>query len=167
MSHLLNIKFTKFNIPTAPSSVALSPVAPIKEGSISGNNTSGSPSVRAPDDAPANSPGSTSEVANAARRSYTNSLSAFAHALKERKVISPSKGLTTFMTAKPSGPLESQEFKGTSELFEDYNQDLDDNDSIISSTLTPKVPIEHYQKEGMDIYSDTVISNSPNILNNY
>jgi len=40
--------------------------------------------------------------------------------------------------------------------LEDYN------DSIISSTLTPTVPIEHNQEEGMDIYSDTIISNSPN-----
>ncbi|ORY13660.1 hypothetical protein LY90DRAFT_636577 [Neocallimastix californiae] len=155
---LVNIKFTKFNIPTAPPSVA-----PIEESFTSGNNTSGSPSVRAPDDAPSNSSGPTSEVGNAARRSYTNSLYVFANALKERNVISPSKGPTTFMIANQSSPLESQEFKGTSGLIEDYNQDLeDDNDSIISSTLAPTVPIEHYQEEGMDIYSDTIISNSPN-----
>ena len=164
----MNIKFTKFNIPTAPPSVVpLSvvppPVAPIEESFTLENNTSGSPSIRAPDDVPSNSSCLTSEVGNAARHSYTNSLYVFANALKERNVISPSKGPTTFMIANQSSPLESQEFKGTSGLIEDYNQDLeDDNDSIISSTLAPTVPIEHYQEEGMDIYSDTIISNSPN-----
>ena len=27
------------------------------------------------------------------------------------------------------------------------------------------MPIEHYQEVGMDMYSDTIIFNSPNILN--
>ncbi|ORY10611.1 hypothetical protein LY90DRAFT_518672, partial [Neocallimastix californiae] len=130
--------------------------------STSGNNFAAPPSGCAPDNAPAtpkgtpaNSPGSNPKVANAARRST----------LKER-VISPSKGFAVFKAASPSGPLESPEFKGTSELFEDDDQCTeDDNDSIISSTLTPTVPIEHYQEAGMDMYSDTIISNSPNILN--
>ncbi|KAG4088159.1 hypothetical protein H8356DRAFT_959148 [Neocallimastix lanati (nom. inval.)] len=162
-----NIKFTKFNIPTPTPTVV-----PDVEASTSGNNFAAPPSVCAPDnapattnDAPANSPGSTPEVANAARRSSKEAISAFALALKER-VVSPSKGFAAFKAVNPSGPLESPEFKGTSELFEDDDQNTeDDNDSIISSTLTPTVPIEHYQEVGMDMYSDTIIFNSPNILN--
>ncbi|KAG4081623.1 hypothetical protein H8356DRAFT_1335264 [Neocallimastix lanati (nom. inval.)] len=141
------------------------------EASTSGNNFAAPSSVCAHDnapatinDAPANSPGSTSEVANAALRSSKEAISAFALALKER-VVSPSKGFAAFKAANPSGPLESPEFKGTSELFEDDSLNTeDDNDSIISSTLTPTVPIEHYHEAGMDMYSDTIISNSPNIL---
>ena len=162
-----NIKFTKFNIPTPTPTVL-----PDAEVSTSGNNFAAPSSGCAPDNAPAtpkgapaNSPGSNPKVANAARRSSKEAISAFALALKER-VISPSKGFAVFKAASPSGPLESPEFKGTSELFEDDDQCTeDDNDSIISSTLTPTVPIEHYQEAGMDMYSDTIISNSPNILN--
>ena len=167
-----NIKFTKFNIPT-PTPTAVPDEASLNvEASTSGNNFAAPSSVCAHDnapatinDAPANSPGSTSEVANAALRSSKEALSAFALALKER-VVSPSKGFAAFKAANPSGPLESPEFKGTSELFEDDSLNTeDDNDSIISSTLTPTVPIEHYHEAGMDMYSDTIISNSPNILN--
>ncbi|KAG4101379.1 hypothetical protein H8356DRAFT_1383328 [Neocallimastix lanati (nom. inval.)] len=158
-----NIKFTKFNIPT-PTPTAVPDEASLNvEASTSGNNFAAPSSVCAHDnapatinDAPANSPGSTSEVANAALRSSKEAISAFALALKER-VVSPSKGFAAFKAANPSGPLESPEFKGT------LNTE-DDNDSIISSTLTPTVPIEHYHEAGMDMYSDTIISNSPNIL---
>ncbi|KAG4104092.1 hypothetical protein H8356DRAFT_1351043 [Neocallimastix lanati (nom. inval.)] len=155
-----NIKFTKFNIPTPTPTVV-----PDVEASTSGNNFAAPSSVCAPDNAPANSPGSTPEVANAARRSSKEAISAFALALKKR-VDSPSKGFAAFKAANSGCPLKSPEFKGTSELFEDGEQNTeDDNDSIISSTLTPTVPNEHYQEVGMNMYSDTIIINSPNILN--
>ncbi|KAG4081619.1 hypothetical protein H8356DRAFT_1438636 [Neocallimastix lanati (nom. inval.)] len=132
-----NIKFTKFNIPT-PTPTAVPDEASLNvEASTSGNNFAAPSSVCAHDnapatinDAPANSPGSTSE----------KPISAFALSAK-------GKGLCCFLRLlSPSGPLESPEFKAQE----------DDNDSIISSTLTPTVPIEHYHEAGMDMYIQTI-----------